>query len=81
MEFVKFIFSSFWIFFGFIVLVSLAITALKTVFSFIVELIHGKPTVVNLPPGAKVEQKKPEENRVKGKITITGGDVQVRSND
>lgn len=83
MEFIRFVFSSFWNFLGFVVLVSLAITALKTFFNFVVELIHGKPTVVNLPPGAKVEekeQKKDSGNKVKGKVSISGGDVSVRSN-
>ena len=49
MEFVKFVFSSFWTFSGFFFFAIIAYATLKSVFDFIVELIHGKPVIINNP--------------------------------
>lgn len=42
MEFIKFIFDSFWTFVGFFALGLLAYAIINAVFNFIVELVHGK---------------------------------------
>ena len=48
MGIINFIFSSFWIFLGIVILMILAIGLLNIIFEFIVELIHGKPVVQNI---------------------------------
>lgn len=53
MEFVKFVFSSFWTFAGFFLFGFLAFIIIKAFFDFIVELIHGKQPIVNIPESAK----------------------------
>lgn len=92
MEFLKFVFSSFWTFFGFVVFAVIALEVIKTFFDFIVELIHGKQPVVNIPKEAKFVAKEEEDLKKKFKesvndgrehaevgVTMEVGDVMVRN--
>jgi hypothetical protein len=47
MEFLKFIFSSFYVWLGFIIILIVAGAILNTVLDFIVEMFYGKPPVTN----------------------------------
>ena len=49
MEFLNFVFRGFWTFSGFFLLSLIGCSIIKAVFDFIVELIHGKPTIINNP--------------------------------
>lgn len=49
MEFLNFVFRGFWTFSGFFLLSLIGYSVIKAVFDFIVELIHGKPTIINNP--------------------------------
>lgn len=49
MVFIEYIFNSFWRFLGFFVFSLIGYSVIKAVFDFIVELIHGKPTIINNP--------------------------------
>lgn len=88
MEFLKFIFSNFWTFIGFFLLCCVATTVIKGLFDFIVELIHGKPTIQNITVD-KIEEKKkaPKEKNppkatkdVNSDVIVDGGEVEVRRN-
>lgn len=91
MEFIKFIFSSFWTFTGFFLILCAAATVVKSVFDFVVELAHGKPIVQNVilkkeeeikntEELKKLAKKEPEHAyRVGGKATATA-DVKVHKN-
>ena len=61
MEIVKFIFSSFWTFAGVFLLSLVAVSVIKAFFDFIVELVHGKQPVVNIPESAKFVSKGDEK--------------------
>lgn len=51
----------------------------KMLFTFIVEIIHGKANIFNLPEGTKIEN--PNENKVNlKKPEIKAGKVEVRKN-
>lgn len=84
MEFVKFIFSNFWTFIGFFLVICVIATVIKYLFDFIVELIHGKPTIQNItvPEGAKVITTKDKEadNKIESEVKVEVGNVDVRSN-
>lgn len=49
MEFLNFVFRGFWTFSGFFLLGLIGYSVIKAVFDFIVELVHGKPTIINNP--------------------------------
>lgn len=94
MEFVKFVFSSFWTFIGFFLFALIAYAALKAAFDFIVELIHGKPgeNKICLNRDAKIEmedgkvlkvskkEKEKEPQKIKGGVKMTSSEVSVRGN-
>lgn len=85
MNFIQFIFRDVWTFFGFCLLVILGTALVKTVFDFIVELVHGKQTIqhVHLPEGTKVEQKAKEQKAtedINGSVYMEPAEVSVRSN-
>ena len=85
MEFLNFVFRDFWTFFGFFVFACIFLALIKTLCDFVVELIHGKPTIqhVNLPEGTKIEQKTKSPkmtNDVSGSVSMSPADVSVRSN-
>lgn len=85
MNFIQFVFRDVWTFFGFCLLVILGTVLVKTVFDFIVELIHGKQAIqhVHLPEGTKVVQKEKEQKStedINGSVYIEPAEVSVRSN-
>lgn len=92
MEFIKFVFSSFWTFIGFFLFALIAYAALKAVFDFIVELIHGKPgenkiclnrdAKIEMEDGKvlKVSKKEKEPQKIKGGVKMTSSEVSVRGN-
>lgn len=91
MEFVKFIFSNCWTFIGFFLVLCVVSTVVKELLDFVVELVHGKPTIQNitLDKGTKIEQSTKKEKKdkplkdtqdVSSGASISGGDVSVRRN-
>lgn len=91
MEFLKFIFSNFWTFIGFFLVLCVAATVVKSLLDFVVELIHGKPTIQNITldkdtkvelPTKKEKKDKPlkDTQDVSSGASISGGDVSVRRN-
>lgn len=65
MELLNFIFRSVWTFFGFVVLLILAIEFVQAFLNFIVELVHGKQPIVNIPKEAKFISKEEEDLKKK----------------
>lgn len=85
MDFFKFVFRDFWTFLGFFVLACVVLALVKSLFDFIVELIHGKPAIqhINLPEGTKIEEKTktPKATKdVNGSIDMKPAKVDIRSN-
>ncbi len=82
MEFVRFVFSSFWTFAGFFFFAIIAYAVIKAAFDFIVELVHGKPLVINNPekiietPKA-VKQPKNKPEKVDSSVKVSAADVSV----
>ena len=60
MEFVKFVFSSFWTFVGVFLLSLVAVSIIKTFFDFIVELVHGKQIIINTSENTDKEKNEKE---------------------
>lgn len=80
MEFVKFVFSSFWTFSGFFFFAIIAYAILKAAFDFVVELIHGKPTIINNPEKIiEVPKKKTREptEKIDSSVKIDSADVSI----
>lgn len=91
MEFLEFVFGGgFWRFSGFFLLSLIGLSAIGTFFDFIVELIHGKPTIINnpekiievpkkiteVPKTIKKKTKEPTE-KIDSAIKIEAADVSV----
>lgn len=72
-SFINFIFSSFWIFLGFIIILTILIGFIGELFDFIVELIHGKPINQNIynsyekPKDLSLDRKEDGEEEGNGK--------------
>lgn len=88
MEIVNFIFNGhfgFWDFVGCFLVLFLVVTIIKYIFDFIVELIHGKPSVYYFPEGTKITEKiKTPDNgkeKVDADVSMIVGDVSVRNNN
>ena len=90
MVFIEYIFNSFWTFSGFFLLSLIGYSVIKAVFDFIVELINGKPTIINNPEKIigvsekateepktiKKKTKKPTE-KIDSSVKIDSADVSV----
>ena len=82
MEFIKFVFSSFWTFAGFFFLSLIAYVVIKAVFDFIVELIHGKQVIINNPEKIIATESKPKKEeepteKVDASVAVSAADVSV----
>lgn len=91
MEFLEFVFGGgFWRFLGFFLLGLIGLSVIGTVFDFIVELIHGKPTIINnpekiievpekiteVPKTIKKKTKEPTE-KIDSAVKIEAADVSI----
>ena len=83
MEILQFIFRDFWTFIGCLLLIAVIFSLVKAFFDFIVELIHGKQPIINLPKDTKIIQPKEKPfdgvEKVDANIAIEGGDVEVKT--
>ena len=82
MVFLNFVFRGFWTFSGFFLLSLIGYSVIKAVFDFIVELIHGKPVIINNPEkiieAPKLAEKvKKTVEKIDSSVKVDSADVSV----
>lgn len=79
MDFLNFVFRDFWTFSGFFLFSLIGYSVIKAVFDFIVELIHGKPVIINNPE--KIIEAPELAEKVKKTVEKIDSSVKVDSAD